>query len=226
MTEITKRLFELKDEKYKAFQCKLMPTVDPNTVIGVRTPEIRKLSEKLHGTEEAKAFLEILPHEYYDENNLHASLLEKIRDFDECIAALDRFLPFVDNWATCDMMNPKVLKKQPEKLPAKIEQWLSSEQTYSVRYGIGTLMKYYLDENFEVKYPERIAQIRSEEYYINMMIAWYFATALSKQYEAILPFIKDKKLDTWTHNKAIQKAIESGRITNEQKAYLKTLKIR
>lgn len=226
MTDIREKLLSLKDEEYKLFQCKLMPTVDPDRVIGVRSPEIRKLSKELWRMENAKDFMHCLPHFYYDENNLHACFIEKIKDFDECISELDRFLPFVDNWATCDMMNPKVLKNNPQKLSKKAFEWMKSEHTYTVRYGIGVLMRHFLDDNFDLKYLQKVAEIRSDEYYINMMIAWYFATALAKQYEAVLPFLKLRKLDTWTHNKAVQKAIESYRITDEQKVYLRTLKVK
>ncbi len=226
MTEFAKMLFLFKDEKYKDFQCSLMPTVDKTRVIGVRTPELRKLATKLKKEADVTEFLKQLPHEYYEEDNLHACFIEKINDFNECISALDSFLPFVDNWATCDMMNPKVLKKEPEKLLETIDLWLESEYTYKVRFAIGLLMRHYLDENFRLCYPLKVAEIKSDEYYINMMRAWYFATALSKQYDSVLPFIEEKKLDNWTHNKAIQKATESFRITAEQKAHLKTLKIK
>lgn len=221
---ITNRLLALKDLKYKEFHCKLMPTVDPDTVIGVRTPDVRKLAGELAGSEEAVSFLNSLPHQYYDENNLHGFLLEKIRNYDECITRLNEFLPHVNNWATCDLMSPKIFKKHLPELLSQIKVWLASDHVYTVRFGIGMLMKFFLDEEFSPEYPEMVAKIRSEEYYINMMIAWYFATALAKQYETILPYIEKQRLDIWTHNKTIQKAIESFRITSEQKAYLKTLK--
>ena len=224
MNEIREKLFSLQDEKYKQFQCKLMPTVNPEKVIGVRTPELRKLSKELFEEGKAEAFMQNLPHDYYEEDNLHATFIEKIKDSDECINELDRFLPFVDNWATCDMMNPKALKKNPEKLVEKAYEWMRSEHTYVVRFGIGVLMRHFLKEDFKREYAEKIAEIRSDEYYINMMVAWYFATALAFQYEAILPFFEEKKLPLWTHRKAIQKANESYRITAEQKLYLKNLK--
>jgi 3-methyladenine DNA glycosylase AlkD len=220
MNEIREKLFSLQDEKYKVFQCKLMPTVNPEKVIGVRTPHLRKLSKELYKEGKAEEFMKNLPHDYYEEDNLHATFIEKIKDFDECVNELDRFLPFVDNWATCDMMNPKALKKNPEKLREKAFEWMKSKDTYTVRYGIGVFMRHFLKEDFEVEYAEKIAEIRSEEYYINMMVAWYFATALAFQYEAILPFFEEQKLPTWTHRKAIQKAKESYRITAEQKSYL------
>lgn len=224
MNEIRERLFLLKDEKYKNFQCKLMPTVNPEKVIGVRTPDLRKLSKELYEEGKAGEFIKKLPHKYYEEDNLHATFIERITDFDECINELDRFLPLVDNWATCDMMNPKVLKNNHEKLIEKACEWMKSEDTYTVRYGIGVFMRHFLKEDFKVEYAEKIAEIRSEEYYVNMMVAWYFATALAFQSEAILPFFEKQKLPLWTHRKAIQKANESYRITDELKLYLKNLK--
>lgn len=220
------RLFEMQDLKYRDFHSKLMPTVDKEKIIGVRVPQLRKFAREFGKTEEAKDFLKILPHKYYEEDNIHAFLIEQIKDFDECISALDNFLLCVDNWATCDMMTPKVFKKNTDKLLPKINEWLISDYAYEVRFAIGMLMKFYLDENFDEKYLELVASVKSEEYYINMMIAWYFATALAKQWDKTLPYIENKVLDKWTHNKAIQKAVESYRITDEQKKYLKTLKIK
>ena len=219
------RLFELRDEKYQAFNAKLVPTIDPSLMIGVRTPEMRKLARELAGTEDAAAFMAALPHKYFDENNLHGALIERIRDCDACIAALEAFLPHVDNWATCDMTAPKALAKQPEKLRMQIERWMASDHVYTIRYGIGMLLKHFLDARFDPRDLERVVALRSEEYYVNMMVAWYFATALAKQYEAALPYIENRRLPDWTHNKAIQKAVESYRITPEQKEYLKSLKI-
>ena len=222
--EIQGRLFELQDLKYRDFHSKLMPTVDPECVIGVRTPALRKLAKEYAKRPDAAGFLQILPHTYYEENNLHGFLLESIRDFEECLHAVDTFLPYVDNWATCDMMSPKVFKKHlPELLP-QIKVWMHSNRTYTVRYGIGMLMQHYLDGAFDEVYPKMVADIRSEEYYINMMIAWYFATALAKQYDAVIPYLEQNRLDTWVHNKTIQKAVESYRITAEQKTYLRTLR--
>ena len=222
--EIRRRLFELEDPSYKKFQCGLMPTVEPDTVIGVRTPALRKLAKELSKEADIKDFLEDLPHQYYEENNLHGFLLETIKDYEEAVASVEAFLPYVDNWATCDQMSPRVFKNHLPQLLEKIEQWIQSEQTYTVRFGIGMLMRFYLDEAFLPEYLELAANIRREEYYINMMIAWYFATALAKQYEAALPYIENRRLTPWTHNKAIQKAVESYRIRPEQKAYLRTLK--
>lgn len=226
METIQKHLFELQDLKYKDFHSKLIPTVDPETVIGVRTPALRKLAKEIAKTEEAGEFLKELPHQYYEENNLHGFLIEAVKDYEECVEKLNIFLPYVDNWATCDMMRPKVFKKYREELLVQIKEWMQSEHIYTVRFAIEMLMTFYLDEWFEEEYLEWVAEIRSEEYYLNMMIAWYFATALAKQYEAVVPYIEGRRLDKWVHNKTIQKAVESYRITAEQKVYLKTLKIR
>lgn len=222
--EVQKTLFEYSDEKYKVFQGKLMPTVAPETILGVRTPELRKYAKQFGKTKESAEYIKILPHKYYDENNLHGFLIANIKDYETCIVEINRFLPYVDNWATCDMMSPQVFKKHLSKLLEQIKVWMRSEHTYTIRFGIGMLMKHYLDEEFKPEYLEMVSEVKSEEYYVNMMIAWYFATALAKQYEAVLPLLQEHKLDRWTHNKAIQKAVESYRITKEQKTYLKTLK--
>ena len=224
LTEIQKRLFELQDIKYRGFQAKLIPTVRAERIIGVRTPELRKYAKELSGTAEADEFLKSLPHEYFDEDQLHAFIISGIKDFLRCAEEVQIFLPYIDNWATCDQLSPKVFKKHRQKLLPFIDGWLGSDKTYTVRFGIGMLMQHFLDDNFDISYPERIAEIRSDEYYINMMTAWYFATALTKQYDAVLPFIEEGRLDTWTHNKAIQKAAESFRVPEERKAYLKTLR--
>jgi Predicted DNA alkylation repair enzyme len=220
------KLFELQDLAYKDFNSKLIPTVAPESVIGVRMPVLRKFGKEFAKTEGAKEFLRNLPHKYHEENNLHGILIAGMKEYELCIEELDRFLPFVDNWATCDMMSPKVFKKHLPELLQKIKEWIASDNTYVIRFGIGMLMSFYLDEAFELVYPQMVSEVRSEEYYVNMMIAWYFATALSKQYELVLPFIEKKCLEKWTHNKTIQKAVESYRITKEQKGYLKTLKIK
>lgn len=224
--EISEHLFELQDTEYRDFQSKLIPTVDAKCFIGVRTPDLRKYASALAKQEDITVFLNSLPHKYFDENQLHAFIISGMKDYDRCIEELNRFLPYVDNWATCDQMSPKVFKKHRTELSDQIRVWIESDHTYTVRFGIGMLMEHYLDDDFATEYPETVAKIRSEEYYINMMIAWYFATALAKQYETILPFIEERRLDAWTHNKAIQKAVESNRITSEQKAYLKTLKVK
>ncbi len=222
---IRTRLFAMQDEDYRRFHAKLIPNVAPEAVIGVRTPALRKYAKELAGTPEAEAFLKELPHRYYEENNLHGFLIEKRRDFDGALAETDRFLPYIDNWATCDMFCPKVFGAHLPELYVKIKSWTKSAHTYTVRFGIGLLMRFYLDEHFAPAYPSLVAEIRSDEYYVNMMIAWYFATALAKRYDEILPYIEEQCLDRWTHNKAIQKAIESDRISGERKAYLRTLKI-
>ena len=223
--EIRERLFQLQDEKYRDFQSKLIPNLEASVMIGVRTPELRKLSREMVRRENIGEFLDALPHRYFDENQLHAFILSEIRDYDRCVEAVCRFLPYVDNWATCDQMSPKVFRRNRQALLPYIREWIDSGKTYTVRFGIGMLMSHFLDEVFDQTYAETVASIRSEEYYVNMMIAWYFATALVGHYEEILPFLEEKRLDPWTHNKAIQKAIESYRITEEQKAYLRTLRI-
>lgn len=224
MSGITERLFALADEGYRQFQTPLLPSVDPARIIGVRTPVLRKLAKELAGTAEAEAFLRDLPHAYYEENNLHAFLVEQIKDYDACVAAIDAFLPYVDNWSTCDGWSPKVLKKHRKELVVKIREWMASDLPYTVRFGIGMLQRYFLDEQFDPIYLEWVAAIDREEYYVRMMVAWYFATALAKQYDAALPYIEQGRLPTWTHNKTIQKAVESYRITSEQKTYLRTMK--
>ena len=223
--EIRERLFQLQDEKYRDFQSKLIPNLEASVMIGVRTPELRKLSREMVRRENIGEFLDALPHRYFDENQLHAFILSEIRDYDRCVEAVCRFLPYVDNWATCDQMSPKVFRRKRQALLPHIREWIDSGKTYTVRFGIGMLMSHFLDEGFDQTYAETVASIRSEEYYVNMMIAWYFATALVGHYEEILPFLEEKRLDPWTHNKAIQKAIESYRIKEEQKAYLRTLRI-
>lgn len=223
---IQEQLFALQDTKYRDFTARLIPTVAPADIIGVRTPNLRKLARSLAGTPEAAAFLETLPHRYYEENNLHAFLIETIKDYDACIRAVDAFLPYVNNWATCDSMSPKAFKKHLPELIEKIRAWTASGQTYTIRFGLGMLMNLYLDAEFRPEYLDIAADLRSGEYYVNMMIAWYFATALAKQYDASLPYIRGRRLDTWTHNKAIQKAIESYRVTEDQKAVLRAMKIK
>lgn len=223
---IVRRLFALQDPAYKAFHQKLMPTVAPETIIGVRTPALRALAKELSGTPEAAGFLAALPHKYYDENNLHGFLIAAMKDFDAAMETMDAFLPYVDNWATCDLCSPKAFKKRLPALWDKIGQWIESGETYTVRFGLEMLMTFFLDDAFTPQVLERAAAVRSEEYYVRMMIAWFFATALCKQYEAALPYLVQRRLDTWSHNKTIQKAVESYRICDETKAYLRTLRIR
>lgn len=222
--EIRDRLFALQDPEYRLFQSKLMPTVDPACVIGVRIPDLRKLSRELAGTEQAAAFVRQLPHDYYEENNLHGFLIASLRDYGETVAALEAFLPHVDNWATCDLLHPRAFDKRPEALPDQLFRWLQSDRTYTVRFAMGMLMSLYLDEAFRPEYADWVAGVKSEEYYVNMMAAWYFATALAKRWDDVFPYLTDHRLPVWTHNKAIQKAIESRRISPEQKQILRSLK--
>lgn len=226
MTGLQEQLFEMQDLGYRDFHSKLMPTVDKEKIIGIRTPQLRKFAKTFAKTEEKELFLNTLPHLYYEEDNLHGFLLEMEKDYAVLVEKVDRFLPFVDNWATCDMMRPKVFKKHLPELFEYVKVWIESKHTYTVRYGIGMLLSFYLDEEFDEKHLEMVAKIRSEEYYVNMMIAWYFATALAKQWGAAICYIENQKLDKWTHNKAIQKAIESYRVTKEQKEYLRTWRMK
>ena len=217
-------LFKLQDKKYKELQAKTIPNIDPNTIIGVRTPELRSLAKKMVKENNYKSFLEELPHKYFDENQLHAFIISELKDFNECIDYTNKFLPYIDNWATCDQMSPKAFKKNKDNLLKEIKVWIKSKETYIIRFAIGMLMSYFLDEDFDKKYLELVSKIKSKEYYVNMMIAWYFATALAKQYKDTIIYLENNKLDTWVHNKTIQKAIESYRITNDQKEYLRSLK--
>ena len=226
--KIKNELLSMQDKTYKDFHSKLMPTINSNSIIGVRVPVLRDYAKKLfkeNSIESLNSFLKNLPHEFYEENNIHAFIIEKINNFDECIFYLENFLPYIDNWATCDMLNPKIFKTNYEKLLEKIYQWINSDSVYTVRFGIGMLMRFFLDEKFETKYLDLVASINSEEYYINMMRAWFFATALAKQYDQTLPYIKNYSLDKWTHNKTIQKANESFRITKDQKEELKKFRL-
>lgn len=222
--DIVKKLFELQDKKYAEFQSGLTPTIDKSKFIGVRVPEARKLAREYIKDEDSKVFLDELPHKYYDENMLHGLLLSEIKEYSECIKEVDKFLPYVDNWAVCDIMSPKVFKKHKEELLIKIKEWSSSKDTYTCRFGIEMLMSHFLDDDFKKEYLEIPCKIHSSEYYINMMIAWFYATALAKQWEYTIKYIENNKLDKWIHNKTIQKARESFRITTKQKEYLKRMK--
>ncbi len=221
---VQKQLFALQDGAYQAFQCKLMPNVAPERVIGVRTPALRAFAKEFARTPDAAEFIKILPHTYYEENNLHGFILETLKDFDEAVRAVDKFLPYVDNWATCDQIKPKAFKRNLPGLYEKIKGWVASDRTYTVRFGVEMLMNFFLDGNFTSESAELASRVRSNEYYVNMMVAWYFATALAKQYDAVIFYIEQNKLDIWVHNKTIQKAVESYRITEKQKKYLRTLK--
>ncbi len=223
--EIREQLFRQQDKEFAAMQIKILPTVKADRIIGVRTPALRAFGKVLYRDENRDAFLADLPHAYFDEDQLHAFVISEEKDFDRCIRMVEAFLPYIDNWATCDQLSPKAFRKNPERLLPFIRKWIQAKEVYTVRFAIGMLMRYYLDDRFSLEYPEIVASVRSEEYYIRMMIAWYFATALAKQYDAVLPFLEKKTLEDWTHNKAIQKSLESYRITPEQKVYLKTLKV-
>ncbi|MBR1900852.1 MAG: DNA alkylation repair protein [Lachnospiraceae bacterium] len=224
--EIREELFSLQDPGYRDFQGMLIPSNKDASMIGVRTPELRRLARAYAGREDIAEFLDDLPHQYFDENQLHAFIISGIKDYEKCVKEVIRFLPYVDNWATCDQMSPKVFRKHRQELAEQAEEWIGSDHTYTIRFGIKMLMDHFLEEEFDLMYPEMVAQVRSEDYYIRMMVAWYFATALAKQYDAVLPFIENRRLDPWTHNKTIQKAVESYRVTPEHKAYLKSLKIK
>ena len=222
--EIINNLNSLSDSKYRDFQIKLIPGKTSDQMIGVRTPDLRSYAKELSKRDDISDFLNNLPHEFFDENQLHAFVISLMKDYDKCMCEVERFLPYVDNWATCDQMSPKIFRKNREKLLEKVRIWIASDKTYTIRFGIKMLMEHFLDDDFDLQYPEMVAAVRSEEYYVNMMIAWYFATALAKQYDSVLPFVEGKKLDVWIHNKTIQKSIESYRITDDQKSYLRTLK--
>lgn len=216
----------MQDKQYAEFQSKLTPGVPPENIIGVRVPVLRKFAKEFEKEVEVNDFVHRLPHKYYDENMLHSLLISQVKDYEECISLTDKFLPYVDNWAVCDIMSPKVFAKHKAALIEKVKTWSSSQHTFTCRFGIETLMSHYLDKDFKSEYLEIPASVRSEEYYVKMMVAWFFATALAKQWDAAIPFIEQKRLAPWTHNKTIQKAIESYRITPGQKEHLRTLKIK
>ncbi len=223
---VIERLKEFEDRDYAAFQAKLTPGVDKESFIGVRVPNIRKIAKELMKDPEKDTFLNVLPHRYYDENMLHSALLSLYGDYDKAIEEVEKFLPYVDNWAVCDTLSPKAFRKNKDRLIDKIREWSKSKDTYTCRFGIEMLMSHYLDGDFRKEYLEIPADIHLDEYYVNMMIAWYYATALAKKWDETIPYLEERRLDVWAHNKTIQKAIESYRITDEQKTYLKSLKIR
>ena len=225
MRKIQEDLFSMQDIKYREFNSKLVPNIDYKTIIGVRTPSIRKYAKDIAGSSNAVIFLNTLPHEFFEENNLHGYLIEQIKDFEKVIYETERFLPYIDNWATCDTFFPPVFKKNTDKLYLYAGKWINSGNTYIVRYGIGILMRLYLDDEFSPEFLALVASLQSTEYYVNMMIAWYFATALAKQYTFTIPYITERRLSAFVHNKTIQKAVESRRISNETKLFLKTLKV-
>lgn len=224
--EIREKLVSMADEKYRSFHLPLIPSADPESVIGIRTPKLRQYAKELCGRKDKDLFLDDLPHRFYEENNLHAFIIEREKDFLRCVGLVDKFLPHIDNWATCDCLSPKVFKKHPDELLKKAHEWISSSHTYTIRFGIKCLMSFFLDEHFSPEILSIVADIKSEEYYVNMMRAWFFATALAKQYDSTLPLLTGNRLDLWTHNKTIRKAIESYRITNEQKSLLSTLTVK
>ena len=224
---VRERLFALQDLGYRDFHAKLMPTVEKDRIIGVRTPALREFAIEFSKTEGAAEFLEILPHRYYEEDNLHGFLIERIGAYEPTVAALDRFLPYVDNWATCDLMSPKIFgKHRPQILEKLRADWLYCPHTYTCRYAIGILMRHFLRDAFTPEIPELVASVRSEEYYVRMMIAWFFASALCDRYDETIPYLTGRRLDPWTHNKSIQKAIESFQVSDETKAYLRTLRVK
>ena len=222
--KIQKELFSLQDKEYMKFLSKLTPNVSEDTIIGVRIPEIRKLAKKLVKNNEYEDFLKELPHKYYDENLLHGAIISESKNFEKCIKLLDNFLPFVDNWAVCDTISPKIFKKNKKELIEKIKEWSQSDKTYTCRFGVEMLMTHFLDEDFKKEYLEIVANIHSEEYYVKMVIAWFFATALTKQWDYAVIYLENNRLDVWVHNKTIQKARESLRILEDKKGYLKGLK--
>lgn len=222
--EIREELFKLQDPGYQEFQSRSVPSVDPARIIGVRVPELRKLAKTIAQRDDVSVFLADLPHKYYDEDMLHAYVISSVKGAGHCLELMDAFLPYVDNWATSDSLSPKCLRKNKQLLLSYVDKWIESDLTYTKRVAIDMLMTFFLDDDFDKAYLSKVSKIRSDEYYVNMMIAWYFATALAKQYEATVPYIEKCRLDRWTHNKTIQKAIESYRITPEQKEYLKTLR--
>lgn len=224
--EIRDALLNEKDVKYKDFQGSLIPGVDAEYFIGVRTPRLRAMAKEYAKNKDIQEFLDDLPHKYFDENQLHAFIISGMKDYDKCVEELEKFLPYVDNWATCDQMSPGIFKKHKKEILPLTDKWMKSGETYSIRFGIKMLMEHFLDDDFDIKYAKKVSMVKSEEYYVKMMVAWYMATALAKQYDAVLPIMEDKKMEAWTHNKAIQKAVESFRVTDEHKNYLKTLKIK
>ncbi len=223
---IRQKLISMSDEKHRDFSSKLIPEVDKETVLGVKIPLLRQYAKELLKSGQIQEFMTCLPHKYHEENSLHACIIAELKSYDETISALDEFLPYVDNWATCDIMTPKSFKKNTERLICDIDRWLSSQHTYTIRFAIGMLLALYLDDEFKEEYLQRVGNIESSEYYVNMMRAWYFATALAKQYDSAVKYIEDSRLDTWTHNKTIQKAVESYRVPSGRKEYLKRFKIR
>ncbi len=218
------RLEKVNDEAYRDLQMKLVPNIPPETVVGVRTPEMRAIAKAVYESADRDAFLNDLPHKYYEENLIHFFVIAQIRDFDECIRRTEAFLPYVDCWPVSDQATPKSFRKNHEKLLPYLRNWIASEHVYTARFGIRMLMNEFLDADFKEEYLDLVASKTGEDYYLKMMIAWYFATALAKRYDETLPYLETRRLDDWTHKKTIQKAVESFRVTDEHKAYLRTLR--
>ena len=223
--DIISKLFDIQDKKYLDFQSKLIPNIDKDSIIGVRSPDLKKLAKDMYKSDTYKLFLDELPHKYFEENQLHSFIISEIKDYNDCVSLINKFLPYVDNWATCDQLNPKCLKKDLDNLIIEIKKWIKSRDTYTIRFGIITLMRYFLDDKFNKSYLELVSNIKSSEYYVNMMISWFFATALAKQYDSTIYIIENKILDDWIHNKTIQKCVESNRISLNKKEYLKSMKV-
>ena len=224
--EIREKIYSLRDEGYQKFQAKLIPNIAEDTIIGVRTPDLKKLAGEYSKNEAVSDFLDELPHRYFEENQLHGFIINSVKDHGSCMELLKAFLPYIDNWATCDQLSPKIFKKHRPELLSEVRQWINSDRTYTIRFAIGMLMEHFLNEDFDEEYLKMVSEVRSGDYYVNMMVAWYFATALAKQYDSAVKYIEEHRLDDWTHNKAIQKAVESRRVSDLRKEYLKTLKSR
>ena len=221
---VYERLVACGNEKNRDFQSKLVPTIPKETILGVKTPDMRKIAKEMKGTEEAQKFLMELPHKFYEENMVHFFLIAMIKDFDECVKAVETFLPYVDCWPVSDQSSPKVFAKNHVQLLPIIKKWIDSEHVYTARFGIRMLMNEFLGEDFRPEYLEWVAAVQGEDYYIKMMVAWYFATALAKKYDESVVYIEEHRLEPWTHKKTIQKAIESLRVSDEHKEYLKTFR--
>lgn len=221
---VYERLMKYQDLEYRDFQSRIVPNIDKKNIIGVRTPQMREIVKDIYGTDEATKFIKKLPHKYYEENLIHFFLIAKIKNFDECVKEVERFLPYIDCWPVCDQSSPTVFKKHHDELLPLIKKWIDSDHIYTSRFGMRILMNEFLDTDFKEEYLEWVASKKSEDYYLKMMIAWYFATALAKQYDSTIKYIENKKLDPWVHQKTIQKAIESFRVSDEHKVYLRTLK--
>jgi hypothetical protein len=221
---VYEELLKVKDDKYKEFQAKLVPNIDPDTILGVKTPEMRQIAKDIFNSKEKDAFLKDLPHKYYEENLVHFFIISMIKDFDECIREVETFLPYVDCWPVSDQATPRSFKKNHEKLLPYIKKWIKSKHLYTSRFGIRMLMNEFLGDEFKDEYAKLVASVKSDEYYLKMMVAWYFATALAKNYDETIKYIEERKLDDWVLKKTIQKAVESYRVTDEHKEYLKSFR--